>query len=150
MKRRLPLVAAIVAIASSSLLLTGCAQTSEIDNFMVSIQADAAGTPIAHHDITYSMERPAQRSTVYAGSSAYEYLTAAVQKKSGVTCKEEKSELVPTTGDAVQKTVMACKTKSMKISITKLYEGQHQLSKKKADHDGAVITISNKKVGAGN
>jgi hypothetical protein len=150
--RRIAKTAAIGLIAATALVLTGCAQTQYIDDFLVEIKADGAGQVISHDDLTYSADKPASRSTIYGGETAFDYLYDSVSSHEEATCEPKEETAGEGTKDsaagegtkdsAANRLDVHCETDLLNITISKVVVNDDANT---TSTEATVLMVENKK-----
>lgn len=141
--RRIAKTAAIGLIAATALVLTGCAQTQYIDDFLVEIKADGAGQVISHDDLTYSADKPASRSTIYGGETAFDYLYDSVSRHEEATCEPKEETAGEGTKDsAANRLDVHCETDLLNITISKVVVNDNANA---TSTEATVLMVENKK-----
>jgi hypothetical protein len=141
--RRIAKTAAIGLITATALVLTGCAQTQYIDDFLVEIKADGAGQIISHDDLTYSADKPASRSTIYGGETAFDYLYDSVSNHNEATC-EPREEAVGASAEShtPNRFDVHCETELLNITISKVVVNDGADT---TETEATVLMVENKK-----
>lgn len=141
--RRIAKTAAIGLIAATALVLTGCAQTQYIDDFLVEIKADGAGQVISHDDLTYSADKPASRSTIYGGETAFDYLYDSVSRHKEATCEPKEETAGEGTKDSAENRLdIHCETDLLNITISNVVVNDDANA---TNTEATVLMVENKK-----